>query len=110
VDLFGFGRVGCQRAGHAIVKTHSAGNQQVRFLDGVVDPRLTMHAHHAQVQLVGGGKPTQAKQRTGHRNLCPLGQRAHLAHRARLDDAVAGENDRTLGRVNQLRSLGNAGL
>ena len=108
MDLLRFGRVGCQRAGDPIVKAHPAGNQQVGFLDGVVDPRLAMHAHHAQVQFVGGGKAAQAKQGTGHRDLRPLRQRAHLAHRARLDDAVPGKDQRPLGGEDQLRSLGNA--
>ena len=110
MDLLRFGRVGCERAGDPVVKAHPAGNQQICFLNGVVDPRLTMHAHHAQVQLVGGGKAAQAKQGAGHGNLRPLGQRAYLAHRARLDDAVPGKNQRPLGGEDQLRSLGNAGF
>ncbi len=96
MDLLRFGRIGCQRAGDPIVKAHPAGNQQVGFLDGVVDPRLAMHAHHAQVQFMGGGKAAQAKQGAGDGDLRPLRQRAHLAHRARLDDAVPGKDQRPL--------------
>ena len=108
MNLLRLGSVGCQRAGDPIVKAHPAGNQQIGFLDGMVDPRLTMHAHHAQVQFVRGRKAAQAKQGAGHGNLRPLRQRAHLAHRARLDDAVPGKDQRPLRCEDQLRSLSEA--
>ena len=73
-----------ERAGDAIVEAHAAGDQQVGFLNGVVHPRLAVHAHHAQVQRMRGGKAAQPQQRERHGNLRALGQRAHLLHRAGL--------------------------
>ena len=37
-------------AGHAIVEAHAEGENQIRALHGVVDPRLAVHPHHAEVQ------------------------------------------------------------
>src|SRR5271167_1971392 len=67
-----------------------------------------MHAHHAQVQFVGGGKAAQAQQGAGDGDLSPLRQRAHLFHRARMDDAVAGKDQGSLCGTDQLRSLDDA--
>ena len=108
MDLLRFGGIRRQRAGDPIVEAHTAGNQQVCFLNRVVDPRLAMHAHHAQVQFVGGGKAAQAEQGTGDWDLGPLRQRAHLFHRARMNDAVAGKDQRPLCRTDQLRSVDDA--
>ena len=84
VNLLGLGRVGRERAGDAIIEAHAAGDQQVGFLNGVVDPGLAVHAHHAQVQRMRGREAAEAQQRKRHGNLRALGQRADLLHRARL--------------------------
>ena len=92
-------------AGDAIVEAHAAGDQQVGVLNGVVDPGLAVHAHHAQVERVRGGECAQAEQREGHGNLRALGQGAHLLHGAGFDDAVAGQDHRALGVADQLGGL-----
>ncbi len=56
VNLFGLGRIGGSGAGDAVVEAHAAGDEQVGFLNGVVDPRFAVHAHHAQVERVRGGE------------------------------------------------------
>ncbi len=96
VNLLGLQRVGAQRAGHAIVKAHAAGNQQICFLNCSVDPRLAVHAHHAQVQRMRSREVAQPQQRERHGNLRALGQRLHLLHRARFRNAVPGKDHRTL--------------
>ena len=54
VDLLGVLRVRRQLAGDAIVEAHAEREQQVGFLDRVVDPGLAVHAHHAEVERVMG--------------------------------------------------------
>jgi hypothetical protein len=93
VDLFGMRRVVSKIAGDAIVEAHAEGEQQVGFLDGVVHPRFAVHAHHAEVQRMGGGEAAEAEQRGGYGNLLRFGKGDHLLLRAGVGDAVAGEND-----------------
>ena len=102
VNLLGLQRVGTGRAGDAIVKAHAAGDQQICFLNGVVDPRLAVHAHHAQVQRMRGREVAESQQRERHWNLRALGQRPHLLHRAGLGNAVPGKNHRPLCILDQL--------
>ena len=78
VNLAGVRRVGPEVAGHAIVEAHARGDQQVGFLDRVVDPGLAVHAHHADVQVVRGGEAADAEQRHRDRDLRLLGERAQL--------------------------------
>ena len=108
MNLLRLGGVGGEGAGDAIVEAHAAGDQQVGFLNGVVDPRLAVHAHHAQVERMRGGKCAQAEQREANGNLRALGQRAHLLHGAGFDDAVAGEDHGALGVANQFGGLRKA--
>ena len=97
-------------AGDAIVEAHAAGDEQIGFLNGVVDPRLAVHAHHAHVERVRGGKRAEAEEREGHGNLRALGEGADLLHGAGLGDAVAGEDDGALGVADQFGGLGQAGV
>ena len=80
VNLLGLQRIGRGGSGHAIVKAHAAGDEQIGFLDGVIHPRLAMHAHHAQVERMRCGKSAEAEQRERNRNLCALGKRVNLLH------------------------------
>ena len=61
VNLLGLGGIGRGGSGDAIVEAHAAGDQQVGLLNGVVDPGLAVHAHHAQVERVRGGECAQAR-------------------------------------------------
>ena len=49
MDFAGGAGVGAQVAGNAVVEAHADGDEEVGFLDGVVDPSFPVHAHHAEV-------------------------------------------------------------
>ena len=110
MNLLGLGGIGRGGSGDAIVEAHAAGDQQIGILNGVVDPGLAVHAHHAQIERVRSGECPKAEQRERHGNLRALGQGAYLLLRAGFDDAVAGEDDGPLGVANQLGGLREACL
>src|SRR5207245_254838 len=99
VDLAGALRVSAQVAGNAIVKTHAHGNEQVGFLDGVVDPGFAVHAHHAAVEGVIGREAADAEERHGDRIIASADELLKGAHRAGNHDAVTGQNDGAFGCV-----------
>jgi hypothetical protein len=103
VDFFGVGRVVGEVAGDAVVEAHAEGEQEVGLLDGVVDPGLAVHAHHAERERVVGGEGAEAEQGAGDGDVAALGEVEDLLARAGLDDAVAGEDDGALGAV--MRSM-----
>ena len=105
VNLLRLERIGASGAGDAIVEAHAAGDEKVSFLDGVVDPRFAVHAHHAQVERMRRREAAEAKQRESHGNLRALGERADLLHRARFCNAVASENHRPFGSCESVRRL-----
>ena len=107
VHLARVGGVGLEVAGDAIVEAHAEGEQQVGLLDCRVDPGLAVHAHHAEVQRVGGGDAAESEQRHGNRDLGALGELADDGLRVRHHDAVAGEDQRPLGRVDQIERPGD---
>ena len=47
VNLFRVGGVMGEIAGDAVFEAHPEGEKEVGLLDGVVDPRLAVHPHHA---------------------------------------------------------------
>ena len=101
VDLLGVARVGLEVAGDAVVEPHAERDQQVGFLDRVVDPRLTVHAHHAEVERMRGGDAADAEQGDGDRNLRTLGELEDLPLGVGQHHAVAGEDQRPFGGVDQ---------
>ena len=101
-------RVGLEVAGDAIVEAHAERDQQVGFLDRDVDPRLAVHAHHAEVERVRGREAADAEQRHRDRDLRALGEGAQLALAPEMHDAVAGEDHRPLRRVDQRDRLRRA--
>ena len=101
VNLLRVARVGLEVAGDAVVEPHAERDQQVGLLNRVVDPRLAVHAHHAEVERMRRRHAADAEQRHRDRNLRALGEREDLALGARQHDAVAGENQRPLGAVDQ---------
>jgi hypothetical protein len=105
VNLLGLGGIRREGSCNAVIEPHAAGDQQVGLLNGLIHPRLAVHAHHAQVELVRGREGPQPQQRQRHGNLCALRQRVHLLLGAGFDDAVPGQNHRPLGVANQLGSL-----
>ena len=80
VDFLCIGRVGLQASCHAIVEAHAEGQQQVGFLDCVIHPGLSVHAHHAEIQEVRSRHRSKSQQRERHRNgssLCKFEQFVH---------------------------------
>src|SRR5579862_4916579 len=105
VNLLRVGRVGRERAGDAIVEAHAAGDEQIRLLDGVVDPGFAMHAHHAERERMRCGEAAKSEERGGYGDLEAFCERKYLLARSGLDHAVSGEDDRALGGADQLGGL-----
>ena len=74
VDFFAVGGVLGEVAGDAVVEAHAEGEQEVGLLDGVVDPGLAVHAHHAELEGVGGGDGAEAEQGAGDGDLVGFGE------------------------------------
>ena len=53
------------------------------------------------------GNAAEAEQRHGHRRIDALGELAHFLHRAAVQDALPGEDDRLLRRLDQIDRLGH---
>ena len=90
--------VGPDVAGHPVVEAHADGDQQVGALDRAIDVLPAVHPHVAvgeRVGLVDGADP---EQRPGDGDLRLLGERAQVVPRLGVEDAVAGQDDRALGR------------
>ena len=102
--FFALRRVGLEVAGDAIVEAHAERDQQVGFLDRRVDPGLAVHAHHAEIERMRRREAADAEQRHRDRDLRLLGERLQRRFGAAEDDAVAGEDQRALGRVDRARS------
>ena len=102
VDFAGAFGVGAQVASDAIIKTHAHGNEQVGFLNGVVDPSFAVHTHHAEVEGIIGRKAADAEECHGHRIIAGVDELLKGAHRAGNHDAMAGENDGAFGGVQHL--------
>ena len=83
-------RVVDEVAGDAIVEAHAEGEQEVGVLDRVVDPRLAVHAHHAERERMRGGDGAEAQQGAGDGDLKAFGEGEDFGLRAGLRDAVAG--------------------
>ena len=98
VNLARAERVGLEVAGDAIVEPHAQREEQVGLLDRGVHPRLAVHPHHAHIQRVRRRHAADPQQRDGNRDLRALGERDDFALGARLHHAVAGEDQRPLGR------------
>src|ERR1700757_3439324 len=94
--------IGAQIAGDAIVKAHANGDEQVGFLDRVIDPSFAVHSHHAEVKRVAGREAADAEERHSDRKIAGMDELVEHAHRAGNHDAVTGKNQRTLGGVEQL--------
>ena len=99
------GGVGGERAGDAVVEAHAEGEQEVGLLDGLVDPGLAVHAHHAEGERMAGGEGAEAEQRAGDGDLAALGEGEELGFGLGDEDAVAGEDDWTLGRGDEFGGL-----
>src|SRR5579859_2073437 len=110
VNLAGVLGVGAEIAGDAIVKTHADSNEQVGFLDGMIDPCFSVHAHHAEIERIAGREAPDAEQGHGDGKIAGVNELIEYADGAGNHDAVPGEDERTLGGVEQLDGALKFGL
>ena len=102
VDLLCVLRVGLEVARHAVIEAHADGDDQIGLLNCLVDPGLAVHAHHAEVERVGRWETAEAQEGAGHRNVCLFDEVHQRLGRLRLDHAVPREDDRALGRLDEV--------
>src|SRR5882762_7934470 len=102
MNLASFLGVSAQIAGDAIIKAHTDGDEEIGFLNGVIDPRLAVHTHHAEIQGIVGRKTANAQQRHGDGQVAGVDELVEYAHGARHHDAVTGKDQWTLGVVEKL--------
>src|SRR6266404_1406981 len=86
--------VGAKVAGDAIVEAHADGDEQVRFLNGIVDPSFAVHAHHAEIQRVAGREAADTEKSHGDGIVPSADKLFEGAHRTGNHDAVSGEDQR----------------
>src|SRR6266403_567247 len=82
VDLFGVGCIGLEIARDPIVEAHAKCEQQVGFLDGVVNPGFAVHPHHAQVHGMRSWEGAQSEESEGYGNASALRKVSNLFHGA----------------------------
>src|SRR5260370_21853359 len=110
VDFAGAFGVSTQIAGDAIVKTHADGNEEVGFLNRVVNPGFAVHAHHAEVEGIIGRESAASEELHGDRIIACADELLKGTHRTGNHDAVAGEDDGALGGAWHFRGGGALGL
>jgi hypothetical protein len=96
VNLLRVDGVGLDVARDAIVEPHPERDEQVRLLNRVVDPRLAVHAHHADVKGVACREAAESEQRHRDGRVDALGELPHFLHGTALQDALPGEDDGAL--------------
>jgi len=108
MNLLRVGGVTGEDSGDAVIESHTAGDQQVRLLNGLVNPSFAVHAHHAETELMRSRKGTETEERRSHGNLKAFGQSAKLIHGVGFHDTMAGEDDGPLGRENEMKGFGKS--
>src|SRR4051812_13255232 len=76
----------------------------------MVYPGFAVHAHHAEVQRIAGGEAADAQQGHSHRKIARAHELLEHTHRAGNHDSVSGQNERALGRIQQLDRAVKVGL
>ncbi len=105
VDLSRVRRIRLEVAGHPVVEPHAERQQQVRLLNSLVHPGFSVHPHHPQIQRVGRRHRPNAQQRHRDRHVRTLRKFANQIHGAGEQNAVPGENDRSLRAVDERDGL-----
>ncbi|OPZ01310.1 MAG: hypothetical protein BWZ10_03478 [candidate division BRC1 bacterium ADurb.BinA364] len=84
-------------ARRAVVESNSDGDQQIRLFQSQVDARRAVHAQHAQVQRIAGGKSAQAHQRRDDGDPVFARQTPQISGAFRGDYTAADVEDRPFG-------------
>ena len=105
VNLLRFRRVVLQISGDAIIEAHAEGEQQIRFLDRRVYPRLRRACPSSQDSA--DAMPESHRSREGHRNrhMRFFREPFHQLGRARKNDPVSSKDDWPLRFVDQRKRL-----
>ena len=82
---------------HAVVKPGAQGNNQIRFIHGVIRKHGSVHAQPTQGKRVGFRHGANAHQGGRHRNLGTFRKFQKIPGSFRRNDAAAGVNDRPPG-------------
>ncbi len=104
MDLAGAFRVRAEVAGDAIIEAHAHGDEEVGFLNGIIDPGFAVHAHHAEVQRIAGWEAADAEEGHGDGIIAGANKLLKGAHGAGEHDAAAGKNHRPLGGIQEFQS------
>ena len=110
VDFLGVLRVGFKRSGDAIVETHSESEQQVRFLNCFVDPRFSVHAHHAETERMRSRKRANPKKRESYRCIRRFRKGEQFAFGAGKNYAMTREDDGAASFANQMKCFGEISI
>ncbi len=97
MDLLRVRRVVREAAGDPVIETHAEGEKQVRFLNGLVHPGLSVHPHHPETEGMASGHRAQTQQGRGVRDVLGFRQGEDFLPRAAHLDAVTGEDERAFG-------------
>ena len=105
VDLSRVRGIRLEVAGHPVVEPHAERQQQVRLLNRLIHPGFPVHPHHPQIQRVGRRDRTNAQQCHRDRHVRAFREFANQFHRTREQNAVPGEDNRSLRAIDEPDSL-----
>ncbi len=105
MDDLGLGRESFHLAGHPVVEPRADGDDEVGIMDRHVGVVGAVHAEHAERERMRAGKPADAHQGMGHRDLRDLGELKDLRRGIREDNAAADIGHRLLCLGNRLGRL-----
>ncbi len=91
--------VGAQIPGDAIIEAHADRDQEIGFLNGVIDPGFAVHAHHAEIEGILGREAADTEEGHGNIEVAGAHELVESAHGTGDHDAVSGENQRALGGI-----------
>src|SRR5712664_1839605 len=104
VDLAGALGVRPEVAGDAVVEAHADCNEEVGFLNRIVHPGLAVHTHHAEIEGITGREAADAEKCHRNRIIAGADEFFKDTHSAGNHDAVARQNNGTLGGIEHLDS------
>src|SRR5450432_1429248 len=99
VNLEGIAGVSAQITGNAVIEAHAHGNEQIGFLNRVVDPGFAVHAHHSEIERILGGETADAQKCHRYGNSAGVHEILKNLHGVGKYDAAAGEDERAFGGI-----------
>jgi hypothetical protein len=105
MDLAGMRGILLEIPGDPVVKAHAKSQQQVCFLNSLVDKGFTVHAHHAHVERVTGRETANAEQGQRNGGVGPFGEFQQLAHGAAHQHTLSRQDHRPFGSMDQIHGF-----